>query len=369
MPNMNNNPDPQQQDFSTPNISPSPTPPLAEKKKRSLSKKRWAAIAAAILVVLIGGGALAYTFWYQNPNKVLSDGFMNAIMAESVTYNGVMNIAMQGNSSTAVRYNGQSGEPGHAFSGSITVTNEDVEYKLDGDIVYMNDGAMYIKAGNLQNVYESFMEQSGLASGGEVATDVISKIDGQWIRIESSDTKELSDDLSSAQKCFSDATERARNDSSLTRELANVYREHTFITVEEELGVQDGSYGYVLGYDEAVANQFAEKVNETEFMRQLIACDEDYKLDSDDMQQDEEQLDATIKVWVTQFGHELSKIEVNVKDEEGDGAFTIEPTFNGNISIEAPANSMTFDELKNDIDALITEQYSTQFSAEEAQAL
>jgi len=339
-----------------------PEPP--QNPKRRVSKKAWAGIIAAFLVVILGAGAFAYTFWYQNPQKVIADGIMNAVVSEDVSYNGLFSTSMQDGVSIKANYNGQSGAPGHKISGTVDISAQDATYNIKGDVVYMNEGTVFVKAGNLKNVYSQLSKQYGFLSDDEISSKVVEKVDDQWIRIEPSDTEELNSDASKTQACVSDALKKAREDRLIVEEMVNVYKENAFISVKEERGVQNGSYGYVLGFDEEAAKQFVQKANDTKFMKQLIDCDESLKLDASDVDSSDNDVDGEVTIWITQFGHEISKIEATGKDNDGSGTFVIEPTFNQGVSVEKPENSMTFEELQKDLEELFMQQYSSEAQAE-----
>ena len=61
------------------NDTPSPKP-----KKRKLLLI--GALIVGVSIVLGGSSAAAFTFWYQNPDKVLGDAFVQAIRSKTVTY-------------------------------------------------------------------------------------------------------------------------------------------------------------------------------------------------------------------------------------------------------------------------------------------
>jgi len=49
-------------------------------------------IIVGVLAVLGGGLVSAYTFWYSNPNKVVSDALINTITAKTSIYAGNINV-------------------------------------------------------------------------------------------------------------------------------------------------------------------------------------------------------------------------------------------------------------------------------------
>lgn len=62
------------------------------KPKKSKKGLMIGLIIVGVLAVLGGGLVSAYTFWYSNPNKVVSDALINTITAKTSIYAGNINV-------------------------------------------------------------------------------------------------------------------------------------------------------------------------------------------------------------------------------------------------------------------------------------
>ena len=80
------------QDPVNPVVAPVPQQVVTSPKKGKRGLL-WAIVALVIVVLLGGGSALAYNFWYQNPNKVVSDALLHAVTAKTVSMTGTLDMS------------------------------------------------------------------------------------------------------------------------------------------------------------------------------------------------------------------------------------------------------------------------------------
>ena len=336
-----------------------PGAPTKTKKKLGLV----AGIIAATVVVLLGtGSALAYNLWYQNPQKTLADAMVNAMKAKTVAYTGEFTIDIADSSAgykdLKLTVEGKNG----TVDGEVTVdfaltTTEGDEYKVSGAGLFDKDGNLFFKVNKLRELIDQFGQGRELPAS---ITAIIDKVDGSWVRIAADDLKEYSKEYAEQQECTRDALKKIEGNQNTADEVANLYRQHQFIVIKEELGVKDGNVGYVLDTDRQVAKEFVKGLKETELYKELAKCNDTLEdIDEEDLTVDEDDADSDTKtrfaVYISRIGHELREVHFDIEDDDAKGQLRVKTTFNAPVSIESPGDFIPLKELQKDIEAAIQE--------------
>ncbi len=349
------------------------------------SKKKWFVIGGVIAgLLLLGGGSVAAYSWYQNPNKVLLDGVLNAVSADTAVIDGTMSYASK-DVDIAMKFdtNADDNQAGMSLDLSIKPKTEDFfvdSLNLKADAVLVKDDAVYFKIGNLQPLADAYVDamvqyQVGFYEGfgqtlgpSDIASmkqemsksidPIVAKVDNQWMKV----TYEELDNLSSAdkgtQKCTEGVLEKASTNSSMRSELVKLYQDNRFISIEKELGVKNGSYGYVLEFDEAKAKSFAKEVSDTEFAKEMKKCDSDYAFDASDIPSSSAADTSTsrIEVWVSQWSHKMTSIKAQADmNDASEGTFDMDiaTDFDAKPSVEVPKDARSFKEVQAEIERLL----------------
>lgn len=340
---------------SEPNLVPAPPQPpssdsivpFSESKPK---KKKWvlAAVAAAIMVVIAAGGVFAYNFWYQNPDKVVGDALVNAVMARSVSYKGMVDFT-DDDKKMNMTFDGSSEDGVNAVNAKATLTLDKRKYSLGGGLFIDAKGTVYFKVSGVRMAVTDFRNQVPLASRA-IFDKLVEKVDDQWISIRQSDAKEFSESYAKMQKCFVESGQRLRDDKSIMTEITDVYKKHPFITVEESLGSKDGSLGYRLSSNDAQGKEFTKGLKETKFYKELHKCDSDIAIDENVMTGTvANKSDEKVEVWITRWSHEITKLTTSSTEGGQKVNISLEPTFNKGTSFKAPEDSITLEQLKADI--------------------
>jgi hypothetical protein len=332
------------------------TQPVAPKK----SKKRLIIILASVLIVLIGGGASVYAFWYQNPEKVITDGVLHAIQAKSMEYTGSLSTET-GEYKTKIEITGADVADAHRVAVKMTIPEpfSGDEIPLDGEGVFDAKGDLYIKVKNVDQMvsrYRAFFSAATLKSFDKI----IAKINNKWVKISATDLAGLSQVASKAQTCTAEVIKKYANDSSAVSEIEDVYKKNRFIVVDQNLGMKDGNLGYTMKSDETKAKAFIEDVKTTKIYAAIRECDDSFTLNSYDVTiaPDSTNSRASAEIWVSQWTHQIAKISISStipKDDDSPetkmGAI-FEPRFNTGVAISTPEAATTFTELKADVEKL-----------------
>lgn len=348
---------------TNPFSSPAPLVLKSSKKKGLLI-----GIIIAVIIVLLGGGsAFAYKFWYQNPEKVVTDAFIHAIDAKTVIYKG--DIHMVGNgSNVTVAVTGRQGDGSGQLDTAVTFAVNGKNYTVNGSGLIDKSGDLYIKLAKLddlanaaKNIYTDPQEKAAISP---LVDQLKAKIDGTWIKVSSDDLKDFSDSYATTKTCLSDAVKKFKSDNAARTQLTNLYEKHQFITIEKELGAKNGSLGYNLSSDDAAAKAFANGVKDTDIYKQLHGCDSSFTINADDLTDSSSSKDnGTVTVWVSRWTHELTKVTAKGTSDGTTTDFSIEPTFNQKVTVTTPAKSTTLKQLESDITDLIESVYMSSYNS------
>lgn len=344
-----------------------PQSPLVVKPKGK--KRLLIGIIIAVIVVLLGTGtALAYKFWYQNPEKVVTDALIHAVTARSVVYTGTVNVDSD-SSQVKFEVTGKQSDVAGSLDAKVTVSVDGKNYAVNGSALIDKSGDLYFKVEHLDDIATEYKKQ--LSDGNSTDTTVSSlidklkaKIDGTWIKVSSDDLKDFSDSYATTKTCFSDALKTFQDDKSVSNEVANLYKKHQFIAIDKALGAKNGSLGYEVSGNKDESKAFFLGLKDTKIYKQLHDCDSSFTIDADDVTPASSGADtaSTITVWVSRWTHELSKITISGKDDDATIDMSAEPTFNQKVNVVAPARSTTLSQLESDITELFQSVYTASSS-------
>jgi hypothetical protein len=340
--------------------------PPAPKKSH---KKRWAIIISVILVVLIGGAAAAYTFWYQHPEKVVTDGIVHAMQAKSTQYTGSMAIDA-GTSKVKVELTGASVASAQDLSAKVTFPAGGKDITVEGDAMFDGKSDLYVKLKNVKDLTAPLRSEMD-ALTRKTFDKVVAKVDNQWVKIAVEDLVGFNESAAKVQKCFGEAMTQYANDATISAEITDAYKKNKFVLIDQNLGTKDGSLGYTLTGDTAKAKAFIVDLKNTKLYKSLYACDNGFKIDENELVPNDpakEGATSRVEVWVSQWTHEITKVSANNTTTNADDTSTkvetmFEPKFNTGVTIEPPAQSITLDQLKADIETLTKEAQASQKSA------
>lgn len=341
-----------------------PSPYVQTAKPAKRSKRGLLIGIAAGLLLLGGGGVAAYNYWYQNPQKVITDAVINMFKAESFTLDGT--FAMEGDfgddvpfSKMIVAVDSKSTKTEGLMNAKLTLESEDKTNEFSGSAVVDDEYNVYFKVNDVQEIVDELLEDYG--DGTELppaATRFIEKIDGQWIRLGREDLDEYDDELAKEQECFSDVYKKYENDNSAQQQIAEAYRNNQFIVIEEKLGSKDGNLGYLIDGDGAKFKDFVKAIEQIDLFKDLVKCDDSFEFDADDIDfssDDDSDVEGRLELWISRFGHELRQTKITASDDEFAIEMIINTRFNEVIEVETPEKFITVKELIEDIEDMYAE--------------
>lgn len=353
---------------STPAPSPFPTQAPAKKRKGLVL-----AIIAVVLAVLVGGGVLAYNFWYQNPEKVVTDGMINALRAKTITYTG--SVVVTGDTKMKLELEGANSAAAAKLNAKLTFAIEDKDYVLEAYALFDQKGDLYVKAKNL-NALAGVYQEALPPESVELVDTLVAKINDQWIKISADDLAMYSEDASEKQKCTSDAIKKYQDDKEAIAEVSNAYAKNKFFIIDKELGSKDGSLGYSIKGDREKAKAFLGDIKNTKIYKSLHECDPSITIDEEKDSEEvsgEDKQEARVELWVERWSHTITKLSATSKEKDTNNQLDIlfQPKFDQKVEIAAPDTSITLKQLQADIEELLMSGMTMEeeLTAEEAALL
>lgn len=335
------------------------TTPKKQKKKRLII----AGIIAGVLMLLGGGTVLAYNLWYQNPEKVVHDAVINAVQAKSTQFTG--NFTLVSDQTTIdVKMDGKS-------SGTDSMMNATMELRTEGDgqklslavdaSVVQKDDTFFLKIKGLQRALSEALKSSTPLppAQSQKLKILIDKYDDRWMSVKPADYRDVSKEAAEAQECVVRANKTLNDsDSEARKEIVDLYKENTILTIKNKLGShvvnETGSLGYEVGLDKTAAESFIRKLNDTKYGKEIKACDTslDFTKMADRMKKDDTTKsynEATVELWASRFGHKIRRMSIRGNDDSTTVNIVVDPIFNENIDVEAPADAVSIKDVIRDV--------------------
>lgn len=351
---------------------PAPVPPSTANpggtayQPHNAKRKKWPIFAAsAAAVVLLGASsALAYTY-YQNPDRVIMDGFSKALQAKSIAFTSIVNVTNLGEAaSVKLDIKGATDGKKADLDVAALIKQDDQQYQLQGKGVFDENGILYIRLQDIGKTVNAFLGSNPGTALPEGMKPLIGKLaeklNDRWIKIRPSDIKGYSSQGADTLTCLKEASAMLRNGQDARRELATLYLKNPFINVDEKLGTKNGSLGYVISPDETKQKAFWEGMKNTAVYKKFQACGGDADADQKDPGTDGVKNQHT-EIWLSQWQHEITQVKVRTEGKDGAIAdLSWLPTFNRPVTIDVPDDVTTLSELQADIQNAVFQYMTTQ---------
>lgn len=327
-------------------------PVMVASSKKPGKRKKIMIIVLIILLVLVGGGAVAYKLWYQNPEKVISDGIVHALQAKTTTYTGSLDVAT-GVAKVKVALNGNYKTGAQDVNADVTISMGNIDYKVKASVLVDDKSDLFIKVANLDAITAPMRVSIPESAQGSF-DELVAKLNDRWIKISAEELATFNQGAAKSQACINNVVQQTENHTSLQQEIEELYKKNKFVIVSEQLGEKDGSTGYVLSVDQAKAKVFVADLKNTEAYKTLHDCDESFTISDTLFEKPSEGPTVRTEVWVSTFTHQITKVSFSTTSSESDVTSKVEvnPTFNGDVTIKTPEQSMTLKQLQADFEAI-----------------
>lgn len=346
-------------------------------------RKKWPIIAGVIAVVLIVLGSSAgavYAFWYQNPDKVIADGLINAVTANTATLTGTVSYKYNNEVGFDVSLDTKGSKSNGSnikATGSIRL-KDNTKIPFEGEAMYAPNGDVYFRSSNLSKTIDTTVDTFINQMGGSESTaqekktakttitntinPLIKKIDNQWVKISLDDMQEYNKDAKTQYECVQKVAKKIENDPQVANDIKKAYQANKLILVKESLGTVNGSMGYVIDVDKDAAKKFGEAIKNLPVSKEIVDCLES-DITQDDLEaaydseiQDDSKADSRVEVWFDQWDHSVTRI--NATSAASVGAkqsltLDLKTTFNKPVEVTLPKDAMSLKDLQNEIKKII----------------
>lgn len=346
---------------------------------KSNNKKKWiiGGIIAGLIALLFGSGVVAYAV-YQNPDKVISDGLVNLFNNQPRSFKGSVaaeNDLVKLNLTLDMKGNDKAARG--TLTANVNLKEQKLAFDTTADVAGTVNGDGYIKLNDIDTLvdkvtdtivraqaeqYKQFgmtMTESEIKAQKKQMTDqfnpVIAKINNRWIKFGADDSGEFS----KQQKCIAEAFSKFEKDPAMRKELSDVYANNKFVKVKEQLGVKDGSYGYVLDLDKEKLKSFGKNAENTSLVKELKKCGDGSDASMYDTTSDESVKNMHVELWVSQWSHQITKLKIHgtdtsSKDSSGntDVMFELTLGYDKADNITMPNDAIDFKDLQKEIEGL-----------------
>jgi hypothetical protein len=333
------------------------TPKIEQKppKKRSLKIMILSLLSIGVLLVS-SVSAYAYTAWYSAPEKVLADTIIGMMLDESSGAAGSLKMAIEG------------GELELAFdmtAPKTSVSSADIQmkvlyqgesYAMSAGYIMDGTGDIYLKMSDFQSIIDTLKREMATVMTEEIdlaIDNMVEKIDGEWIRISAEDMDMYSSEASSAQTCVEKVTKHLEDDKNAIKQLTDLYDKNRFIVIDKELGEKNGNLGYEVLLSNDEAKQFVVGLKDTSVYKVMQDCEPDFELDPEMFSgiSDESDDNYKLEIWSSTWGHKLQEIKLlgNDPDQNMSMTLSIKPQYGTSRSVVAPEESMTLEELSDNM--------------------
>lgn len=337
------------------------------------SNKKLIIISSAVFaVLLLVGGSVAAYFWYQNPQKVLSDSLIYAVTSKASIYSGNVTIDSSG-AKVAVDIKGKHvNSVTGSVDATIKITYDSKDYETSGSVVYDSKGDLYFKISNLKTITSEYLTAIGLTGADSASTaitnsvnDLVKRVDGVWVKISSTDLKEFSQSYATSKTCLDTAVDKFKDDKKAIAEVTDLYSKNQFIVIDKNLGQKDGSNGYQIKGDDAKTKSFIKGLEGTTIYKTLHDCDDTFVINADDIDITESTstTKATAELWVDTWSHKPTKFVTNIKDGDTSVSATVKTDYNSKVEVTTPTDSTSLSQLKTYIEEF-TDSLSSAYSSD-----
>jgi len=354
----------------------------AEQSTKKSRKGLLIAIISTLVVLVLGGGGFTAYAWYQNPEKVVTDGIVGAIQAKSTIAAG--EFELNGDSyAVKVTYDTRTSyEAGSAGAATLSIKMDDAaEMKLSGEAMYTSAGDAYIKAKDIIKVYDSYLDEAVAsykkmyAEYGDSLSDanseqykteidslyrpLLTKIDNRWIKISADDIKQTNENVGEEYECVQNALEKLTTDKEFAKQFRELYQKHKPLLVDKTQETKGNSIAYIIKENKNTSKAFNDAAANLPAIKTVNECTKSSLSDDGDSNSSstDSNIKTEVKVWADRWSHALTDFRVTAgSDSDGSGDWSMvlngQLVFNQPVTIAAPSDAMSLKELQGEIDKI-----------------
>lgn len=337
-------------------------PGLKAERKRSVTV---AVILLSFAVIVLVGGFLYTKVLVDRPEKVitdalasgLEDGFSDSLIefTGEITAGGKteqVQTTFSGISEKGLL----SGRGSRHYFATINYKNADKTTVIEAEFFITQDGLVYVKVQNLQEVVNKIAGDTTLLYGKEgeaVLRSVIAKYHKKWIKLSLSEAKILGVEFLSRTNECELARQAVRLDQAEIETLKNAYAKNPFVVLKEDLGNEKingrRSHHFQIGLNEAPWKNSIES-SQLPLIKALRVCRQAvlFGLSPAELK------GSTIELWVDALNHKITQLRVQNTKNEVTITYQLSPsqkTSQANIS--QPNDAMLYADFQKEIESIL----------------
>ncbi len=354
-------------------------------------KKKTGLIIGLIATVLLIGGLVGGYFWYQSPNKILTDAINNSYSAKVVV--GKMKLGGLGASSSSdmmgfslddIEIELAADLNAMSFDYNMTANLELMGQKapIKAKMMFVDKKDIYFRLEDLSKVVDGMFDSFASTFGSEMSAEfnkikqqfspVVTKLENKWIKISVDDFKSDDED-DKALVCLTDYLKNFDTNKYMEQSKAAL-KENNFYKAGEVKTV-DGNFVMAITIDKDKMKAYSEKLAESDMVKGLKKCSEmqepEYDVDTDDYDMDitfddedfgdfadedasgsKEPEFKNVELIITKWDHKIKGFKAGVESSStGMSGSTTQTTklemsldWPKTVDIKAPADAIGFEE-------------------------
>ncbi len=358
----------QQQDVPAVPVAPLDIPviPQATNQPKKHKKKLIVGLIVAVAsgLLLLSGGVAAYYLTAAKPENILKQALANSLdptKAKTVKFSGSM-MAKPADEDMTLRANFEGAGDNQSGAMMLSANMDAMVTKVTMDVRSVDGKTLYLKVGGLKGLPELLAAGSGAALPDGVAAEDVQRPEMAMLGVLGPLIESLNDQWIEVSESILQDGAGVPDTGSLTdadrTKLAELYDQHTFLTVREKLADEeikgDKSYHYKAGIDKEKLKSFVSAVKDARI--------ESLKLEEKEVREFNELVDKAdfnalgFEVWVSKDSKMIRQVAVKY-EKDGDKLdvrVTID-SYNEEVKVEKPAEAKSLLELMGAFGAFMNE--------------
>jgi hypothetical protein len=338
-------------------------PSLKAERKRSASV---VVILLLFTVLVFAGSFLYFKVLVDRPEKVIADalasGLEDGFSDSPIEFTGEI-TAGDKTEQVQTTFSGisekglLSGRGNQHYFATIDYKKADKTTVIEAEFFTTQDGSVYVKVQNLQEVVNKIASDAKLTYGKEgeaVLQNLIAKYNKKWIKLSPSEAKILGLEFLSRTNECEVARQGVRFDQEDIETLKNAYTKNPFVALEEDLGSEKingrRSHHYKLSINEAQVNSFIEGSSQLSLMQALRTCQQTIMLGLSAA----ELKSSAVELWVDLANHKITQLRVQNTKNEVTSTYQLSPSQKTPKSnIAQPNDALLYADFQKEIELIL----------------
>lgn len=339
-------------------------PPGLRSQRKQLSSVIVILLSLAILILV--GNFLYFRVLADRPEEVISDALVSSLSEgfsdTPVEFTGEI-TSVNKTEQVHVTFRGVSDHGllskrgNQRYFATLNYKKADKTAVIKLELVTTQEGVVFVKVQNLQEVVEQIASDATLAYGIEgeaVLQNLIAKYHNKWIKLSASEAKSFDLTFLSRTNECEVARQTVRLDRSQLDALKNAYAKNTFVVVAEDLGSKKvngrRSHHYKLSLNDVKFKAFIEGAGQLTLMQALRTCQETmmFGLSATELKS------STVELWVDSANHKITQLRVQHTANEVTSTYQLSPLQKlPQANIAQPNDALLYTDFQNEIESIL----------------